>query len=112
MIVMTSFIVARVSQADELAAEYAPARVGSYDLQIPASIWVHLLNDGERTGGDLNISIEHARVLAESLTQLVLLHDAAERLAAEMAIDVEAAPVPMGKAQRKQLGLESGRAVA
>ncbi len=83
-----SFMTTFSPLSDEVAADYSPASV--YDgRRVPASIWVRLLKQGERVGANLNLSIEDARVLGEALTQIVLLHDAAERLAAAKAVDAD-----------------------
>ncbi|WP_433680663.1 hypothetical protein [Nocardia sp. CA-119907] len=109
MIVM-SFMQVNVSKYDGIDVQYREARQDTYG-RIPASVDVKLVNDGGRAW--LNLSLEDARTLADRLPQILMLHDAAERLAAEMAVDKdEAAPAPMGKAQRKRSTEQSGQAAA
>ncbi|WP_433679970.1 hypothetical protein [Nocardia sp. CA-119907] len=71
---------------DEISVEYKSVRQ-SGGMTLPAVVWVDL--EGGRGRAHLALSIEHARILAERLPRLLMLHDAAERLAAEMAVDSE-----------------------
>ncbi|WP_433758136.1 hypothetical protein [Nocardia sp. CA-135398] len=78
---------------EDVNAEYHPARDIGDGLIVGATVWVDLEN-GPGGIGDarLVLSIENARTLAESLTQIVMLHDAAEHAAAERAaVQAEAA---------------------
>lgn len=70
---------------DEVVAEYAPAKVFN-GMALDASVWLRLHDRGARIPGGLNLSIESVRGLAEQLPQILMLHDAAERLAAEKTV--------------------------
>ncbi|WP_433622952.1 hypothetical protein [Nocardia sp. CA-120079] len=111
MIVM-SFMQVSVSKYDGIDVQYRAAFQSTHgNGRVPASVDVELNSNGGRAW--LNLSLEDARTLADRLPQILMLHDAAERLAAEMAVDRdETAPVPVGKAQRKRLAEQSGQAAA
>ncbi len=86
MIAMAFITAPGFASGDEVVAEYAPS-TNALGILMDASIWLRLFNDGVRvdqTG--LNMSIADARVIGAALTQVVLLHDAAVRLAAGMAV--------------------------
>jgi hypothetical protein len=69
-----------------IEAEYVPARLSPFgDVMLRASVLVSLIDPKAGTAS-LGLSIEDARVLAEALPRILMLHDAAERLAAEKAV--------------------------
>ncbi len=69
---------------DEVITEYSPAK-DFLGKTVGASIAIRMFDKSVHVAG-LILSIEESRVLSESLAQLVMLHDAAERLAAEKAV--------------------------
>lgn len=71
------------SSHDEIAVEYKPVRQDG-DMTLPAVVWIDL--EGGSGRAHLSLSIDDARVLAERLPRILMLHDAAERLAAEKAV--------------------------
>ncbi len=99
---MPSYMSVGSAAFEAVKAEYQPTRTTDYGTRVPAYVWIDL-QDG-RGSAHLSLSIEHTRELAEALPQILMFHDAAERLAAQKAIDGcdAAAPVPVGKVQRKQ----------
>ncbi len=78
-----SFISSQMCKFDGIEAEYRPARENELG-PIPASVSVEL-NHEVIGHARLSLSIEDARVLAEQLPQIVMMHDLAERLASESA---------------------------
>lgn len=78
-----SFMSVSVSKWDGVEASYREAY--RYNgTSVPASVDVRL--DSDRGDARLNLSIVDARTLAEQLPRILMLHDAAERLAAEKAV--------------------------
>lgn len=78
-----SFMSVSVSKWDGVEATYREAYQYK-GTSVAASVDVRL--DSDRSDARLNLSIEDARTLAEQLPQILMLHDAAERLAAEKAV--------------------------
>ncbi|WP_146100780.1 hypothetical protein [Nocardia nova] len=68
---------------DGVAVEYRPAgRVGGIDVKAGVSVELTL----DTGSAALVFSIEDARTVSASLAQILMLHDAAERLANEKAV--------------------------
>ncbi|MFF0493602.1 hypothetical protein ACFYTQ_31670 [Nocardia sp. NPDC004068] len=73
---------------DGIEVEYKPSRFSEpLGENLPAVVYLNLEDRGRTSY--LALTIEDARVLAERLPQILMVHDAAERLAAEMAVDPE-----------------------
>ncbi len=78
-----SFMQVTASKWDGIEVKYREAR-RTEDTPVPAGVDVHLDNDQSHAW--LRLSIEDARALAEQLPRILMLHDAAERLADEKAV--------------------------
>ncbi|WP_083893311.1 hypothetical protein [Nocardia veterana] len=78
-----SFISAYIHKFDGVEAEYCPARDTAWG---PTRAAVSVELNHEAIGSArLYLSIEDARTLAEQLPQILMMHDVAERLAADKA---------------------------
>ncbi|WP_019930590.1 hypothetical protein [Nocardia sp. BMG111209] len=82
--IVVSWMSLHVHEYDGVEAQYTPAHGTDYGAQIAAYVLVKF------AGGDasMGLKIEDARVLAESLSRILMLHDSVEHLAAEMSADV------------------------
>ncbi len=84
---MSSWMTVSSTSFDDVKAEYQPAWVTEYGTRVPASVWIDLEEETRgSSSAHLHLSIENARTLASVLPQILMLHDAAERLAAEKAV--------------------------
>ncbi|MGV9681008.1 hypothetical protein ACWDSJ_37550 [Nocardia sp. NPDC003482] len=91
---------------DGIEVEYKPARFSErLGENLPAA--VHLNFDDPGGHAYVALTVEDARVLAERLPQVLMLHDAAERLAAVKAVDAEVVSVAV-----EPLALSSGESGA
>nr|WP_153410328.1 hypothetical protein [Nocardia macrotermitis] len=80
---MSTYMSASVSAPEGIEVNYHPERPMSFgDGVVPAGVDVRFTG----TTAYLSLSIEDARALAEQLPQILMLHDAAERVAAEKAV--------------------------
>ncbi|MFX0579453.1 hypothetical protein [Nocardia nepalensis] len=82
MIVM-SYMSVVTSRYDSVELEYKSARPGEYG-PLPPVVYLNLRDGGGNAY--VALTIEDARAVAEALPQIIMLHDAAERLAAEKAV--------------------------
>ncbi|WP_024801230.1 hypothetical protein [Nocardia sp. BMG51109] len=98
MIAMASYISSMSTGFAGVEVEYRPERRSDWGSVVDPGVLVRLKTDsGNATMG---LSIEDARSIAEALPQVLMLHDAAVRLAADCAVDeaVSAAVDEVGKA--------------
>ncbi len=78
-----SFMNVSTGYSTAVKVEYHPQTQGRA-FSVPAFVSIELELKNSRA--DLVLSIEDARLVADQMSQLLMLHDAAERLAAEKAI--------------------------
>ncbi|WP_280377310.1 hypothetical protein [Nocardia wallacei] len=94
-----SFIATMITGFDGVEAEYVPARQNVDGEMVPAFVRIRLVGVPE-SKATLTVTVEDARTIAEALPQILMLHDATVRLAADCAVDeaVSAAVDGAGKA--------------
>lgn len=78
-----SSISVTASGCESIEVEYRPSRRADWGGEIPASVTIWL--DGRGGRSMVSLAIEHVRLLAEQLPDLLMSHDSAERAAKEQA---------------------------
>jgi hypothetical protein len=84
-VIAMSFLAMMTTGFDGVEAVYEPARPNDLGRTTQAFVRVKL-NGVSAARASMTLTVEDARTLAEALPQILMLHDAAERLAAEKAV--------------------------